>query len=418
MKLSKPCADTSPSSDATRSRVKGTMLLYAVGFVAVMGMFCATLTHIGHRSAMVRARVNAIYLAHLNMESAWTLGLNNVDPSTLGSHLELTHGAKVESTTQNWGLYQLVSITSSVSGYTVTHSGIIGHLVTDPLPVLTVPANNDGVKFGGAASVKGKVRIPDGKWDRLHTGTNTGKLDLQVEASTTDSPLTLLKKRVRNTQLQIPVAQTLHLSELEDSLNCSFSDSTIYLLCNTHAYLKNISLHGNLVLVGSEIYIDQSCDLQNISIVCEKLTIGEAFTGSIHAHCSKEIIVEKGSQLTFPSSLLLNIEQENSAHQILLDETSEVQGTLALLHQHQGKPAGVIRISPGARVIGEVFTDGTVEIQGHISGAVVTNKLKANTKGRSYAQAMVEGTLDNKLPSPFGISAENGKRKTVLKWLD
>lgn len=399
-------------------KVKGTLLFYAVGFMAIMGVLCLTLIQIGHRSAMIRAKVETIYLTHLNLESAWLLGLNSEDPSTLGNHIELTPGAKIESVSRNWGLYPLLSITSSVSGYSVTRSAILGYPWLQQNPVLVVPGDYEEVGFGGAATVKGNVQIPNGKWKKIPTGAETGKLNFAVSRSKPGDPFSELRAEVKELTLVVNTDHTLHLNELGDSLSHSFSDSTLYILCEPKQRLKDIALSGNLFLLGSELFIDASCQLQDVWIQCARVTVGEGFTGTIHVACTEEVIVEKSALLEFPSSLLLNVATEGSYNSIQLNEDSEVHGAIALLHQHHGKREGSITISPNARVIGEIFCDGTSQIHGHISGTVHTSRLKAGSKGRSYAQAMTEGTLDNEVPNPFGISAENGKQKNILKWLD
>jgi hypothetical protein len=146
--------------------------------------------------------------------------------------------------------------------------------------------------------------------------------------------------------------------------------------------------------------------------------------GDICAQCVAPVIkVEKGSRLRFPSVLYATDPSGVDTATLHLDVKpgSLVEGMIALSTTRDGElSSNLLKIHPGARVTGVVYSTTRIESDGEITGSMLTNDLYFYEEPTTYLGWLRRGSIDRvNLPAwysaPIGIG-EVRAPLAVVQW--
>lgn len=207
------------------------------------------------------------------------------------------------------------------------------------------------------------------------------------------------------------------------NMNNSFEKRTIILLSKNRISLKDDSFEGNIIIVSEkEIEISSGTQLKDIIIIAPKIEIKEGFIGNIQAYANDTLIIEKNCQLKYPSSVGI-IRSEKNRNDILLkvEEGTILDGVLLAYQEDNGMKENLkIQLERNTKVMGEVYSSGSVDLQGEVYGRVMCNKFILHTSSSVYENYLLNAVIDNsKMPVNLvtSIIVEQSGNKKVAQWL-
>jgi hypothetical protein len=165
--------------------------------------------------------------------------------------------------------------------------------------------------------------------------------------------------------------------------------------------------------------------VSNALFYAPKIIIEDGFTGNLQAFASDTLIVGKKCKFDFPSVLAV-YRTKTSGKIIRLSMGEEVTCMGILLAVQEGKDPDKrmdVILSKADLVCGQVYSQGTLELQGTVFGSVYTSKFIVHTPSSLYENHLLNAQINvSKLPDEYvGISIEGektGENKKIMKWLD
>ncbi|MEO6303211.1 MAG: hypothetical protein ABIP51_08560 [Bacteroidia bacterium] len=179
----------------------------------------------------------------------------------------------------------------------------------------------------------------------------------------------------------------------------SFNSKTV-LWENPPQRLSNIELKNNIKIVTQNIEIDNTCKLDNILIICNKIKFKEGFKGKIHVIACDSIIMEKKCEFTYPSSFVLLPKQDstNALKCIIMNEDCKFFGGILAITKNadQGSPKVFIKLNAKSEVNGFVFSSNYLHLEGNANATIITDKLLLKTPSAVYENHILSCEIDPK----------------------
>ena len=202
----------------------------------------------------------------------------------------------------------------------------------------------------------------------------------------------------------------------------SFLDKTKVIYSNSAIHLEGVDLKGNIIIQSAtKITVFDSSNLTDILLVAPTIEIKDRVVGTFQAIASEELFVDEGVKLEYPSSLILvESNKEDSKPFMEISKGTVIKGMLVYLGKdqiHNNKTQ--LFLNKSAEIVGEVYCDKNIDLQGSIYGSVYAANFIARQSGSIYQNHIYNGTvLIDKLPNEYvGMSFVTSSNKSVLKWM-
>jgi hypothetical protein len=304
----------------------------------------------------------------------------------------------------NWGAYLLITAETKNRHQKISQSGLFGTWLNSDT-ALYVADNSRPVGLSGKIVFKGNCYLPKG-------GIKPAYIEGQSYIS---SPGT--NAFIKNSSAEIPILEKSFrdaITEQQKNFN-PYTDSVIPLSIQkiNHPFhkktivldqgsqkLSNLELFGNIKILGKIITIDNSCKLENILLVCEKVIFKEGFKGSVHVIASDSIIVEKKCELMYPSSFVISA-KENEApitRTIIFNEDSKFSGGIIAFKNSQQLNTGkvFVKLHAKSEINGSVYSEDYVHVEGLINGNIISHNLLLKTPSAVYENHILACEIDPK----------------------
>lgn len=213
-----------------------------------------------------------------------------------------------------------------------------------------------------------------------------------------------------------------NISLEQDSILQPFNQPTI-ILEGRRFNTTGLVLKGNVIIVASEgIEVSANSVLEDVLLVAPKIVIEAGFQGTLQAFAWDSLVVETGVFLDFPSVLCLlpYEERTNFSPEIVLQEDSEMIGTLMVPRFRYNTYKSKVTIEPTAKITGQVFVKGVLQHKGIVWGSVFCTEFLLQTPAGVYENYLLDAIIDRSLlPSAYLTPSILGKKdyKQVLKYL-
>jgi len=193
--------------------------------------------------------------------------------------------------------------------------------------------------------------------------------------------------------------------------------------------LTDMELEGNIIIKSDTlIHVSAFAKAKEVILVAPHIIIDSKVKGSFQAIASKSITVGIGATLEYPSSLLVVREETAKTLRpnkddflgIRIEERAKITGVVMYLDETKQKYSRpVVEIEENSQVVGEVYSEGGLELKGVVFGSVYANKFSAQERGSIYQNHIFNGEIDaGKLPKRFAGLFTESNSKEVSKWLD
>lgn len=337
-----------------------------------------------------------------------------------------------------WGIFQKGIVVTQFRKKKFTKTAIIGSLINADLsPTLFLKETHNALTVVGTTKIKGIAYLPT-------QGVNSGYI-----AGNSYYGSQLIYGTIKKSTAELPKAEKTVLEAVDNyiktykietqqdyiDLNASsriinsFKSRTKGFYSQNPIVLENKIISGNIIIKSeTSIKIRKTALLTDVIIIAPIIEIEDETTGSFQALASKKITMGKKCNLNYPSALVLSQENKNSPNeistipfdnQIFIDAGSIVRGTVCFLQTKEIADFQTqIVLEKEAKIKGQVYCNGNLEIKGTVSGSVYTKQFVANQSGSIFMNHVYNATIENEtVPKIYGGIILEQEPKTVLKWL-
>ena len=336
---------------------------------------------------------------------------------------------------KHWGIFDVVSTTSTIGKETFTNNALLGGFFKDR-PSLYVQENNQPLVLVGNTRIEGKTLLSKQgvKRGTIAGNSYTGSQLIYGVIGFSKANLPVLKnkqylKQFSAGEIQFENTVPLEIQENDVILN-SFSKPTQLFYSNGSIDLREVELTGNIIIQSSSVIkVFPSAKLTDVILIAPKIEILDNVMGNFQGFATKEISVGKNCKLKYPTTLIVYEKKTNvvlnqsnpneNLYQIRIQSGSEIKGIVGFLSDDEVnnyKPQ--IIIEENTYITGEVYCSQNIELKGTVEGSVFTKGFVANQFGSIYQNHIYSGKiLSTNFPKEYcGLIIEESTKK-VAKWL-
>lgn len=421
-----------------KSRVRGSVLLLSVVLsllVITLMLYLLPLNSFMFKSYVkslneqqVYSSIRSVLLIHLHSKEVNA----PVDPASY---------REFESTTvqqEQWGLFEVVSLTSSKGEFTKEKSYLLGqdfHYSTDSL-ALTVPQINSSVFCVGRSTIEGSVILPK---EGIKTGYIDGKIysgslkEMEVIVSNypslpevggfyrsaTDDYHSVQKlAEMYKTDISSPQGLT-------DSVYAPFSGSTMLFHSNSPIMISRAKVGGKVIVSsGSSITVEGQAEVNDAILIAPIVKINQGFSGNLQVFATDTVVLGEGVELVYPSAIYMKQVRQDRPSMLEIKSKATVDGAIIVT-----RPSEVVRyyyyprvkIDELAKVRGVVYVQGLTDLRGTVQGATLTDHFYCQTPSGFYLNHLYNGSIIyNNMPYEYGIPFlyTNKWKKCLIKELN
>lgn len=303
-----------------------------------------------------------------------------------------------------WGAYLLITADTKNRHQSLSQSGLYGTAMPSDTGVI-ISDNGRPVGLSGAISFKANCYLPRGGIKAafiegqsfINAPQNAGF----IKASPPQIPLAdkdILKK-IEFQQNNVNVYLDSIVSGLPQIFVRSFHSKTIVWDVSS-GKLSNMNLKDNIKIVGKNIEIDNTCYLENVLIICEKIKFKEGFKGKVHVIASDSIITGKKCEFLYPSSFVLLPKDDKSADLkwIEINEDCKFYGGILALNKNEDPNSSkvFVKLNAKSEVNGFIYSSNYLHLEGKVNATVICDKLLLKTPSAVYENHMLACEIDPK----------------------
>lgn len=336
-----------------------------------------------------------------------------------------------------WGVFEIVISKAFRGKKSQVQKAMIG-ASQDSLPLtLYVTDLEKPIAVCGQTKMVGKCYVPAAGFKRAYIeGQNyTGDqyVNGAVLASKHELPeLHPMLANVINNQLKNTILPTDSLIAYEsitvDSIVQPFDNKTIVIHSNSTLYLSGIFCEGHIKMVAPKIVVASSCQLKNVLLLADDITINDNCTLQVQAFAREHVSIGKKVVLAYPSVVACMQKKSTTGSvtdteqpQVSIGEETEVTGDIITWKEkHYLESDAWLSLDKATTIKGNVYVNGRLDVKGRIYGSTYCNRFFLKTASGIYENHLLNAELDaSKLPSYYTGAPllQQGTRREVLQWL-
>lgn len=328
-----------------------------------------------------------------------------------------------------WGVYVIGHVTAvkhTLQGKTTLSKDILlgSSLTEKQQAAIYLAGRNNALSIGGKTRIKGDAYLPVGGIKAANiNGVNYQGTKLLDGNKKNSSRFLPAQNQVLIDSVLALFKPTFHQTNFEQK-QYSFTEPT-KIICAETIYLKNKKLHGNVIVkADSTVIIESNNDLENILIIAPRIIVKSGFKGSLQLFATKEITVEKGVHLQYPSTVcLIKNDAMNDRKQpfVNIGKRSQIEGLIWIKEIQVNRVKGRVNIEEEAIVNGQVLVEGFVDLKGSVYGNVSCTGFFLKTAASVYENHLLNATIDATQLSKHFVSHiiyDEVTSNKIIKWLN
>jgi hypothetical protein len=313
---------------------------------------------------------------------------------------------------EQWGLYELVSVSSAnrrahqtcIIGLDSAHKDNVNFYYQENKSTLTLTGktNLDGfVALPAKGIIYGQMKSVFFNGKKIEISKMTVSKELPAPNSNS-------KKYIDN------------LFSFQNSEETVINDSSVYngFYNNRIKYLSAgnngtafYSLSGKIILTGDEITVSSDSKLNDIIIVANKININKNFEGSLQIFSRDTVIIEENVKMNYPSGIF-------SGKYVKINDNAQINGYVIIENTDKidARKANYIQ-SRLAKVRGLLYIRGTAQIQGIVSGnAYVLHAVFYSPQGY-YNDMIYDATILENRETAYPLWFDGLQKRKTIKWI-
>ncbi|WP_321308594.1 hypothetical protein [Marinifilum fragile] len=352
------------------------------------------------------------------------------EPSLLNQvgkkELEILDG-KVSLKTEHWGVFDLVQLETSYRHQHKEEIFMLGdNTQIEGRPSLYLTDKRRYLSVCGDTWIGGPVYLPA----------------LGVRRSYVDGVgyyrEKLIQGEIRNSDSKLPQVRSKYLERFEEmwkldtdrdsivgweeintgELKRSFKEKSLVIHSVDEIHLQNMSLKGKIKLISDKaIVIDETSQVEQCILIAPKVVCGTGSQLNCQIYARNYVEIGADSRIKYPSIVMMN--GPNPQKELIIRDSTWFNGEIVVLGK-QEKKAPVVKLKPNTKMLGMLYCEGTVELEGDVAGSVYTNRFLLKTRSALYENHLLNNRVDvADLDENYaGIAWINEEReKEILEYL-
>jgi len=318
---------------------------------------------------------------------------------------------------ENWGLFNIVKITSKARIYSDTsiYMSADSYAFTDTTALYMEDMNNY-LSVAGNTIIKGDCSIPALGVRKGYIESTGYYKDTVVygKMSRSGGDLPVLSEDVNQRFKDLwNFKRSVSLSG--DSLCNSFSGDEVVIHSNEPINLSGLSLKGKIkILSDKSVIIDSTTKIENCVVCAPVVNIGNGFEGNLQVFANRYISLGNNVRLKYPSYLYMNSKIKT---EMVVGRNSEVYGGVI----NVGNEESVMKADKESVLYGRVYCDCKAQLQGKIYGSVYVKKLIYYNQWAKYEDVLFHSVIDKTkvwTKTPLVYLFGESKKRVFVEWLD
>lgn len=357
----------------------------------------------------------------LETGKTWTL----LEESTIGIHTSVQKSF--------WGVLEKRTVVSKKGKLKFTKTGLVGHK-EENRAALYLQDDNRPMVIAGDAKINGDAHLPE-------RGIKMGN----IQGYGYTKPQLVYGKKWQS-RSRLPELENGMVQQLKKLTNTGFMPTGNDLILKKGAMVKNgfqqetqivrgvvvdlenVSLTGNIMVWATQqITVHPTANLTDVVLVAPQINVADGATGNFQALASKQIMVGRNCHLTYPTVLAVHDTRKTEGNSttkkepsLIMGSGSGLSGMIVYKNENESKGYGAdIKLETNAKVHGEIYCQGSLELKGNVFGSVLARSFIALENGNIYLNHLYNGNIDaRQLPIEFGgIVFDDTPVNQVMKWL-
>jgi len=418
-------------------KIKAGALQFVLLIGTVIALLLMTFAMLSHTQSFFGKKTELFIqtVKHADLGLEYLTQMNSSIMDSVIVEVPTDYPIEIKGVKEFWGVFEKYSVVATSKKNYIAKSILVGQQSQDALPALYLQNKERPLIMVGDSRIVGKAVLPQQGIRTGNIGGNSfyGNFPNPATFGLSNSQLPAIHSEIRlqmenllregfNAQRESVVSMTPDLR-----LTNSFHKPTKYIYGEI-INLTETSLTGNIVIRASrKIIVHKNSALQDVILIAPEIEIKNGVVGSFQAFSSKSIQVGKGCMLNYPTALV-TIDKSNFVNKpnqvqppaIFIDSRSDVRGLLVFLGAYEKlRFTPHIKIEDKATLWGELYNQGSLELEGTINGSVSTSSFVALQGGSIYQNHLYNGVINRlKLPKPYvGLLMNKNQIKNSCKWL-
>ena len=406
--------------------VKAGSLLYALFVCLVIAILTAGLLYVFSVNKLFFTRQELKNQLTSRCESCIEYYLSNISELENGDQklLDLYEdGITCQFMLDRWGEYYKLSGKTFFKNDTVSSTYIVGINQDKRDLALYLCDFGEELKISGTTEIKGNMFLPKKRYKTVNIVGNQFQNNPKITGTVGVSSQNLPKIEsnfVNYQKKKNSIDIVTNLKKKEQYIR-SFDKPTAEFFLEGQTVIENMNIKGNYIVKSNDsITIGASSKLDDIIIKAPKVIIENDFVGTLQIYAEREIVIGSNVQLNYPSSMVINSSRQNEEKKINIGENSEMYGTIILNGlDFREKQNNFLKLASGSFVVGDIYCNGIMQLEGSVVGSVYAHKFQLETKSSKYADILLNAEINKeKVPefytSPLFIGRINNERDLTL----
>lgn len=401
-------------------------LVNAIFVCVIISVFCGCFILLSHYQNVLSDKLYLHEKLIIRNESVSNYILSNGEQVVYNNKTQLdifSDGIASFVEKKNWGFYDVIVCETVFKNDTVSNIMQVGHIQnTLNNLALYVTDYDKPLKLSGNTEILGDIEAPNGKTELAYINGQQGNaISLKGRQKKSKDRLPKIDKSIRIDISELP---RLSLNNVEKGafLINTFNTTTKVIDLSAASALEGIVCKGNYILWSdTNLVIKKSAKLNDVLLMAPNVRIESGFKGNVQIIATKNVIIEKEVSLTYPSSIYVKNDVQDSISVEIKSNSKLVGGIVINGGSFINSIERKLTIEKDALVIGDVYCYGSTQLKGSIIGRIYTDRFFLKTEASNYENTILNGSINSiMLPDGFvGLplfnNQSNKKRYEVIK---
>ena len=141
------------------------------------------------------------------------------------------------------------------------------------------------------------------------------------------------------------------------------------------------------------VYIRKDNDFKGVIIASGKIIIEEGFCGCLQLFAHDSLIIGSNSNFQYPSFIILYNQNVNPVY-LEVGDSSIINGDVIVCQEEKSTKEPFLKIGKDALVRGQVYVNGTVNLQGKIHGSLACKDFYLRTRKAYYINHLLDNEIN------------------------
>ncbi len=318
----------------------------------------------------------------------------------------------VQINQSTWGFFKLLKFKASYKNMSKNEVMFYANFISDTDTLgatLYLRDKQNLLSLAGNTKISGRCFLPKAgvKPAIVEGNPFQGKklIEGEIKNSTAVLPLidsSVLKEAIKmfdSTFIKEKFSPNIIYTKLEGNIAQAFTNIPMVYIAEEEINLHRVSISGQCILYSSkEINVYKDAELNDVILVAPIVRFKNGFKGIVQVFAKDTLLIEEGVNLRYPSVLFAYQTNENDS-KIIVGKDAKIIGTILSVDESVEDKNGRVEIDKGVVIIGNIWCEGYLDVNGRIEGGIVTHKFIKNTTATIYENHVLDVTINNELRS-------------------